>query len=170
MGGMFRTPRPGSVPNTPVGPTEAHDSCVRCGRPTPLGVALCQHDNPARIKGPSATQVHGTIVLGLLGGFALFALLAALTTNGVGPFGAAVTGTASQADGAIEVVIRVTNDGTRTAAASCRVSRGGVTGASDAVFFTEPIAVGEMRDFSALLPPPAGITGSRPDALAVRCN
>jgi hypothetical protein len=169
---MFR--RPDSIPVTsPAGSgtlAGPHDTCVRCGRPTPLGVALCEHDNPARIKGPSATQVHGTIVLGLIGGFLLFGLLAALATAGVGPFEASIAGQATQADGAVELVVRVTNDGTRTSAASCRVSRGGVTGASDAVFFSQPIPAGETREFTTVLAAPAANPGTLPAAIAVRCN
>src|SRR5687768_8333029 len=77
---------PATEPAVPMaGP---HDTCIRCGRDTPLGVALCEQDNPAHIKGPSATQVHGTIVLGLIGGFVLLALLLRFATVGVGPFGA----------------------------------------------------------------------------------
>ncbi|HSH21982.1 MAG TPA: hypothetical protein VK992_05185 [Candidatus Caenarcaniphilales bacterium] len=167
---MFRRSDPisSTYPQPPA--PNAHDSCVRCGRPTPQGVALCEHDNPARIKGPSATQVHGTIVLGLIGGFVLFAFLAALATAGVGRFEAAVTGRATQADGSVDVVVRVTNSGTHTSAASCRVSRGGVTGASDAVFFTEPIPAGETREIPTVLPAPAGNTATTPGTIAVRCN
>jgi hypothetical protein len=133
-------------------------------------VALCEHDNPARIKGPSATQVHGTIVLGLIGGFILFGLLASLAGAGVGPFQAAVVGHATQADGSMELVVQVTNGGTRASAASCRVSRGGVTGGGDAVFFSEVIPAGETRDFTTVLRAPTTNPGSQPDAIAVRCN
>ena len=41
--------------------SQPHDVCLKCGRPTPLGVSLCENDNPGRIKSPSSTQVHGTI-------------------------------------------------------------------------------------------------------------
>lgn len=163
---MFQGPSPAAAP---VDASAPHDTCFRCGRPTPLGVSLCQLDNPARIKAPSSTQVHGTIVFGIIGGFALFALIAALATGGVGPFDAAVTGQASLPDGSTEVVIRVTNDGARTAAASCRVSRGSVSGAGDSVFLSEPIPAGETRDFSRVLPAP--VAGQVASALVVvRCN
>jgi hypothetical protein len=63
--------------------TQPHDSCIRCGRPTPLGVALCERDNPAHIK--AHPQVHGTILFGdrWLRGAAAAARLASL---GVGPY------------------------------------------------------------------------------------
>jgi hypothetical protein len=148
-----------------------HDACIRCGRPTPLGVALCEQDNPAHIKGPSPTQVHGTIVLGLIGGFVLLALLFRFATVGVGPFGASITGTGTQPDGGLEVVVRVTNDGTRESAASCRVSSTGAPGAGDLVFFTQLIPAGESRDITRLLPPPAaGGPALQPSGLTVRCN
>lgn len=166
-------PRSSSTPTSfgqpPAAVTGVHDTCIRCGRPTPLGVALCDADNPGRIKGPSATQVHGTIVLGLIGGFLLFALLAALAGAGVGPFRAAVVGEASLADGSTEIVVSVTNEGSRSSAASCRLSRGGVTGGSDAVFFSEVIPAGATREFNTRLRPPAG-EETRLGAIAVRCN
>jgi len=165
---MFRpptTPDSGTpAPGTATPAIAAHDTCFRCGRPTPLGVALCEHDNPGRIKAPSATQVHGTILFGVIGGFVVFGLLAALATGGVGPFPATVVGQATRADGSIEVVVSVTNDGTRPAAASCRISRRGVAG-GDVVFFSDPIPVGETIQLNRIVP--AGTAGSD---VAVRCN
>lgn len=157
--------------STPVsGAAQAHDTCIRCGRPTPVGVALCEHDNPGRIKGPSATQVHGTIVAGLIAGFVLIALLGRLATSG-GPFGAAVVGTASQADGRTAVVVSVTNEGESESAASCRISQSGVIGSGDDVFFTGPIASGATRQFERLLPVlDLATAGGRPPVIAVRCN
>ena len=152
-------------------PGEPHDSCFRCGRPTPPGISLCEQDNPGRVKAPSATQVHGTIALGVVAGFIGFMLLAGVVSGGVGPFPARIAGVATQAGGGLEVVVRVTNDGTRLAAASCRVSQGGVQAANDLVFFTEPIPVGEARDFARAFPPPAPPSPARdPARLAVRCN
>lgn len=113
--------------------------------------------------------MHGTIVFGIIGGFILFALLAGLASGGVGPFQASVNGQATQRTGAMEVVVRVTNVGTRPAGASCRVSRGGVPGANDTVFFTPPIPAGETRDFARLLPAPRG-GRTATSTLVVRCN
>jgi hypothetical protein len=149
---------------------QPHDSCFRCGRPTPLGVALCEQDNPGRIKGPSATQVHGTIVAGIVGGFVLFALLARLASSG-GPFPASVVGSASQADGTTAVVISVTNGGAADGSASCRISQSGLVGSGDDVFFTDRLAPGETRQFERLLRPPASTLGDgRLPVLAVLCN
>jgi hypothetical protein len=147
---------------------QPHDTCVRCGRPTPLGVALCERDNPARIKGPSATQVHGTILAGIIGGFVLFALVARLASSG-GPFAASVVGAASQPDGSTAVVIAVTNSGASDAAASCRVSQNGLVGSGDDVFFTAPIPAGATRQIERRLPALDPSNGRLPQ-LAVRCN
>jgi hypothetical protein len=166
---MFR--RASMTPATqPAVPTVApHDTCIRCGRPTPLGVALCEQDNPGHIKGPSATQVHGTIAVGVIAGFIGFILLLTLTTRGAGQFDAGVTGTAMQADGALELVLSVTNTGTQASAASCRVMLGGMPNANDIVFFSQPIPAGQTRTFTRTLSLPAG-SPTQPSAFAVRCG
>jgi hypothetical protein len=152
-------------------PGEPHDTCFRCGRPTPLGVSLCEQDNPGHVKAPSSTQVHGTVALGVVAGFIGFMLLVGAVSGGVGPFGSAIAGLATQADGGLEVVVRVSNQGTRLAAASCRVSQGGVQSAEDLVFFTELIPPGETRDFArAFAAPAVGAPARDPARLAVRCN
>lgn len=151
--------------------TQPHDNCIRCGRPTPLGVALCERDNPAHIKGPSATQVHGTILFGVLGGFALLLVLLRLTTAGVGPFPSALNAVATRADGGLDVAVTVTNNGTRAAGASCRVSAVGEIDFRDYVFFTDQIAAGTTQSFTATVPPlPSGQALPAALTLAVRCN
>jgi len=164
--------RPGPTePHDRPGPTEPHDTCFRCGRPTPLGVSLCEVDNPARVKGPSASQAHGTIALGVIAGFIGFMLLAGAVSGGVGPFAAMIAGRATQADGGLEVVVRVSNEGSRLAAASCRVSQAGVQSADDLVFFTELIPPGETRDFTRAFASSApGAPPRDPARLAVRCS
>lgn len=159
-----------TAPSTAI--AEPHDTCVRCGRPTPLGVALCEHDNPARIKGPSATQVHGTIAVGLIAGFVfLFVLLARTATPAAaGALSASITGYSTRADGTTELVVRVTNTGTAAAAASCRVQRGGAVGSGDIVFFTDPIPAGETREFSRIMPAPRAGSAAGSGSFAVRCN
>jgi hypothetical protein len=154
---------------------QPHDTCVRCGRPTPLGVALCADDNPGHIKGPSATQVHGTVAVGLIAGFILlFLLLAKVTTPAAsGELAATIPGFTSLADGSTQIVVRVTNNSPAAAAANCRVQRGGSVGAGDIEFFTEPIPAGETREFTEVMPAPAGalsISGSQAATFAVRCN
>ena len=38
---MFRRSDPVTVPSVPLDATQPHDVCLRCGRPTPVGVSLC---------------------------------------------------------------------------------------------------------------------------------
>lgn len=151
---------------------EPHDTCFRCGKPTPVGVPLCEDDNPARIKGPSTTQVHGTIAVGLVAGFVLlFVLFSRFVTPGAGALTAAVIGSSTQADGATQVVVSVSNTGDVPASASCRVSRGGVVGAGDIVFFTQVIPAGERREFTRTLPAGSGPdSGGQVGPFSVRCN
>lgn len=172
---MFRRLRaaPAAAPAAAPGPIaadQAHDVCLRCGRPTPLGVSLCDQDNPARIKSPSATQVHGTIVIGVLAGFVVLAVLLRVATAGVGPYPATVAGAATRADGGLDVVIQVTNEGSRTAGASCRVSAGGSPDYRDLVFFTEPIAPGATRAVNHTILPRTDGSTLQLGSIAVRCN
>jgi hypothetical protein len=145
-----------------------HDTCFRCGKPTPQGVPLCEHDNPGGIKGPSTTQVHGTIVIGLIVGFILFAVLGTMVRSG-GPFSAAVVTSNLQDDGRTQIVFNVTNLGEQPARASCRVSQGGLVGSGDDVFFSDPIPAGGTRQFVRLLRAPAAASG-RNLQVAVLCN
>jgi hypothetical protein len=143
---------------------------MKCGRPTPLGVSLCEHDNPARVKSPSTTQVHATILIGVLAGFALLLVMFRAGSVGAGAFSSSVAGWAPRADGGIEVVVSVSNSGARAAGASCRIAADGVPDFRDYVFFSEVIPVGETRQLARVLPaPPNGsaIDGSR---LAVSCS
>ena len=147
-----------------------HDTCFKCGRPTPVGVSLCERDNPGKIKSPSSTQVHGTILIGVLGGFIALLFIFRLVSVGVGPFNSSVAGVATRADGGLDVVVSVTNGGTKAAGASCRVSPGGAPSYTDYVFFTEPIPATETRQFAKSLPPPDD-GSTLPDAnVIVRCN
>jgi hypothetical protein len=150
---MFRRSTPVTVPPVQIDTTQPHDVCQRCGRPTPLGVSLCEDDNPGRIKSPSTTQVHGTIVLGVIAGFVLLLVLFRLGSTGVGPFPTTLVGYTTRADGGLDVALTVTNNGQRAAGASCRISANGAPDFRDYVFFTQPIAPGESRTFTQTVPP-----------------
>jgi hypothetical protein len=172
---MFRRPDPVPAVQT-AGPTgavrldEPHDTCFRCGRPVPVGVSLCEHDNPARIKSPSATQVHGTIVIGVIGGFVGLMLLLRLISADAGSFAASVGGVASRAGGGIDVTVQVSNSGTGEASASCRVGIGGGATYRDYVFVTGPIAPGETLQLTKSID--AAQSGISPNmrSVVVRCN
>jgi len=154
----------------PVWLDQPHDTCFRCGRPTPLGVSLCDRDNPGRVKGPSSTQVHGTVLVGLLAGFIALAVFLRFVSAGAGPFTSTLSGVATRADGGLDVLIAIANGGTRSSGASCRVSLGGAPDFRDYVFFTEPIPPGESRQFTRSVAPADDGLPLSGSALVVRCN
>src|SRR5437016_14590946 len=106
---MFRAPRPAAAtPSGVVDLTQPHDRCFKCGRPTPLGVSLCERDNPGHIKSPSSTQVHGTIVIGIVGGFVLLIGAWRFTSGRAGRFAESLGGVAPRPGGGLERVLGVT--------------------------------------------------------------
>ena len=159
---------------TPASPVvdldQPHDTCARCGRPTPLGVALCDDDNPGHLRGPSATQMHGTIVAGVGVGLVFLALLANLAFGGIGPFSTRVLASAALPSGGVDVVFTVTNDGGKTTAATCRITRGGVSTTHDPVFRTDPVEPGGTIQVTRTLQPPAsGDPPLVPERLTIHC-
>lgn len=46
--------------------TPAYDQCIRCGKPTGWGQAVCRDCNPAGLPGPSPSQYHATVFLTVL--------------------------------------------------------------------------------------------------------
>lgn len=101
----------------PVGP--AH-GCVRCGAPVALDVAMCEDCNPLALAQPSASQVHGTVALGVGAAVIGLALLASVALAGIGPFRASVASVAADPPG-LNVTLSVTNEGSRAGATTCRV-------------------------------------------------
>lgn len=151
--------------------SQPHDSCVKCGRPTPQGVSLCDDDNPAALKGPSTTQVHGTIAVGIGVGFLVLALVATWLLSMAGPYQVAILAAASTRDGGADVVFTVTNEGGSETIATCRITRGGVSTPADPVFRTEPIAAGGSIQVVRSIPaPPSGDPPWVPERLLVRCR
>ena len=164
---------PATDPDTtglPVRLDQPHDTCFRCGRPTPPGVSLCERDNPGHVKGPSSTQVHGTVLVGVIAGFIALALFLGVVSAGAGPFTTDVSGVATRADGGLDVVIEVANGGSRASGASCRVSVGGAPNFRDYIFFTEPIPAGGSRQFTRAVAPADDGRPLSGAALVVRCN
>lgn len=142
----------GFLSPTPGGHPQSH--CVRCGKPTPPGIAMCEADNPGGIKGPSATQVHGTILVGVIIGAIVFLLLGRLAVGSGGPYEATIVGRASGSDGAAEVAITVVNRGASAGTATCRVTRDGAPRPDDLTFRTERIAPGDTVQLTRDLPIP----------------
>ena len=170
---MFRQSDPVTVPSSRgVDLTQPHDACLKCGRPTPLGVSLCDNDNPAHIKSPSTTQVHATILIGVIVGIGLLLLLFRYGSAGIGPFPSTLSATSTRADGSVDVAVTVTNSGTRAAGSSCRISNSAAQDFRDYVFFTPLIQPGETKTFTQTMPPPApdSATTLEPVNLVVRCS
>ena len=100
--GGFLAPKPGSAPG---------DHCYRCGKPTPAGIAVCDTCNPGKVKGPSPTQLHATILGGVaLGIIGLFILWRFMVDQG-GPYTATIVTRTMGSDGSPAIMVTVANTG-----------------------------------------------------------
>ena len=120
------TPTPAAPPGTapaPAAPGEPQltHGCLRCGAPVPVDVGLCERCNPLGLKDSSASQVHGTVFIGVLVAVVGLALLGRLTLAGVGPFEGTVVG-AVPAGAGLTVTLSVTNHGTAVGQTTCRLT------------------------------------------------
>jgi hypothetical protein len=149
-------------PTVPTPAAEPTHPCIRCGRPgVPVDKALCEQCNPADLAQPSATQVHGIAVLGILVFVAIMAVAGRAALAGTGPFTGAVLDIAPAPSGLV-VTMSVHNAGSKAGATTCRIipdSRpAGVTG--DLVQTPQVPAGGDAR-FSAVItrlgPTPIGL-------------
>lgn len=96
--------------------------CERCEQPLD-GPAHALRYNPAGLPTPSPTQGHATVLVGIVAAVVLLALGAWFAFRSVGPFRAEVVHQGVSADGtAIEVQLRVFNDGDRQGRARCRIT------------------------------------------------
>ena len=85
--------------------------CIRCGRPgVPADAGLCELCNPLELAQPSATQMHGIAVVGILAFIAVLAVLARVALVGTGPFAGQVTNVLP-ASGGLFVTLAVANEG-----------------------------------------------------------
>jgi hypothetical protein len=139
-----------ATPATPAAsadPAAAHThGCVRCGKPVPLDVAMCEDCNPLGLSDPASTQVHGTVFLAVLLAVIALAVLGRLALSGVGPFTAAVT-TVVPTERGLAVTLSVRNDGSKAAATTCRIVADG-TGAT-AIVQTRQLQPGETTTLEA---------------------
>ena len=109
------------APNPAPGQSGLTHGCVRCGAPVPLDVGLCERCNPLGLKDSSASQVHGTVFIGVLVAVAGLALVGRLTLAGVGPFGATLL--CAVPDGPeLAITLAVTNEGTAAGQTTCRLT------------------------------------------------
>jgi len=150
----------------PTIPEPTH-ACVRCGRPVAMTVGMCDRCNPLGLADPAASQVHGTVFLGIAIGIVLLAVFARFLLSGIGPFQAAVSAVAPTTAG-LNITLTVTNDGSRAGSSTCRIHNGAALMNDDAAYFLSPqiepgATVTFTRETSAL--GTAAIAG-----LAVECS
>jgi hypothetical protein len=156
------------VPAEPTAepPAEPTHGCLRCGRPIPVHVALCEACNPLGLRQPAATQVHAIAAGGIVFFVVVLALLAGAGLRGVGPFQGAVT-RVEAADGGLAVTIRVANEGTTAGATTCRLVEGDrPAGGPGAIVQTPTIAGGTSESVTAVV----SAFGAEPRVLAVDCQ
>jgi hypothetical protein len=155
---------PVAAPGAPADPTHA---CIRCGRPgVPVDAALCEQCNPLALAQPSATQVHGIAVVGIVVFVALLAVLGRAALVGTGPFNGTVLDVAAAAGG-LEVTLVVHNAGTKAGATTCRITQDSrpAGGPGDLVQTPSVPAGGDAR-FTALVTK----LGATPIGLAADCQ
>jgi hypothetical protein len=147
------------------------DRCFRCGKETPAGVGLCDEHNPRQLSGPSSTQMHATVFVGIvLGVIGLFVILR-LTLTDAGPFSARVTTAEVGTAGAVAVAFTVTNEGQAGGHADCRFTRDGVPRPDDVAFRTPELAGGETISLEKELTlEPQSPVAYQPDLLSVICQ
>ena len=164
--GMNSAPNEPSLPEYDVPPSH----CIRCGKPTPPGVSLCEVDNPGHIKAPSALQVHGTMLLGVGIGVAGFLLLAQLTICHAGPFAASLAAAPTQADGSVQVQLLIENQGSSDSIANCRVTRDGSARSDDLALRTPMVPANRSITITRTLPVPAQPPPYDPARLTIACG
>ncbi len=153
---------PATSPATP-GPTHG---CLRCGRPVPIDVALCDECNPLGLKQPAATQVHALAAGGIVLFVIFLAVVARLALADVGPFTGVIRGVVA-VTGGLEVTLTVTNEGTSSSATTCRVVEASrPVGGPSQMVQTPKVPAGQTIEFSA----PVSMFGDQPTALAVDCQ
>jgi hypothetical protein len=96
--------------------------CERCEQPLE-GPAHTLRYNPAGLPTPSPVQGHATVLVGIVAALVVLALGAWFVFRGVGPFRTEVVRQSVSADGtAVEVELRVVNEGEREGRARCRIT------------------------------------------------
>lgn len=141
--------------------------CIRCGREgVPADAGLCEQCNPLELAQPSATQMHGIAVVGIIAFVAVLAVASRLMIAGTGPFTGQVAGVVAAADG-LAVTIQVTNQGKNASATVCEVAASPVrVGAATETVQTPLVPAGQTVSFTATVTK----LGSTPIALAADCR
>ena len=96
--------------------------CERCEQPIE-GPAHSLRYNPAGLPTPSPVQGHATVLVGIVTAVLLLVFGAWFAFRSVGPYRTEVVSQRVSADGsAVEVQLRVFNDGDRQGRARCRIT------------------------------------------------
>lgn len=148
------------MPSIPTHP------CVRCGRPVPVDVALCERCNPLGLSDPASSQAHGTVFLAIVLGVIFLAVAGRLALSGIGPFAAQVTDVQAAPSGLV-VSIDVHNRGTKAGPTTCRITDPANRGVGPAAIIqSPPVEPGQTRSFSATI----GQFGASPRLLVIACE
>jgi hypothetical protein len=157
----FLAPRAGSGPV---------DHCFRCGVETAPGVGLCEEHNQGHLRGPSATQMHATIFVGIAIAVVALFVLANLTVTTSGPFSSPVTSATGTVEGGVSLAFTITNEGADEGVPDCRVTRDGVPRPDDLAFRVAPLAAGASVTIEQELAAPPARPGYDLEALTVVCT
>jgi hypothetical protein len=139
--------------------------CVRCGRPVPLEVALCDECNPLGLAQPAPAQAHGTVFIGIAVTVVILAVLAGLARSSSGPFTARIVDVVA-ARPTLVLTIETTNEGPSAGTTRCRVSDGSGRVAS---ITTERISAGATVTFTRVVTD-LGSDAAPPGAFTIRCD
>lgn len=102
--------------------------CIKCGREVRPDETMCAVCNRAGMVPPSASQYHGTVAVAIVLAVAALAFAASFALRGIGPWSAAVDGAEPNGQGAVLVTVTVTNEGTASGRAKCRIVARGDNG------------------------------------------
>jgi len=132
---------------------------------------VCATCNPGKVKGPSATQLHGTLFLGVVLGAIVLLVGWRFAVGQGGPYTATVVARSMNPDGAPAVTITVANTGERSGVANCRVTRDGAPRPDDPTYRTERIEPGAAFTFARTVPaPPVSAAAYDLERLSVLCT
>lgn len=141
-------------------------SCVRCGRPVALDVALCEECNPLGLKQPATTQVHAIAAGGIFLFVLFLAVVGRMSLQGIGPFTGEVRGVTAAAHG-LDVTLTVKNSGSTASSTTCRVVEATrPVGGPGQLLQTPNVQPGQTLEFTA----PVSVFGDQVIGLAVDCQ
>jgi hypothetical protein len=118
-------------------PADQTHPCARCGAPVALDVGLCERCNPLGLKDSASSQVHGTVFVAVGLAIVALAIIARWAVAGIGPFSAEVVDVRSD-NGALNISVRVTNDGSNAGSTTCRITDRALQGSGKPAFIMTP--------------------------------